>query len=153
MGRSTPTRRTVLAGAGLGTAAATLGVAGASSASAAPPAQPPAAPSAAPAPVDLGPNVTVFTPQTPVAEVQAALNAALERLEPNASQFSEDRHAFFFTPGTYDVNAQIGHHTTVAGLGASPRDVVIGRGITVWAQDRFTQARSSLQTSGAGPRT
>ena len=140
MDRSTPSRRTVLAGAGLTTAAATLGVAGAAPASAAP----------APAAVDLGPNVTVFTPDMPAQQVQAALNEALARLEPNSSQFVEDRRAFFFAPGVYDVNAQLGYYTTVAGLGASPRDVVLGRGITVWAQDRFTQARSSLQNFWRG---
>ena len=149
MDRPTPSRRTVLAGAGLTTAAATLGVAGASTASAAPPPAA-AAGSAARAGVDLGPHVTVFTPDMPAADVQAALNDALARLEPNSAQFVEERRAFLFAPGTYDVNAQIGYYTTVHGLGASPRETVIGRGITVWAQDRFTEARSSLQNFWRG---
>ncbi|GAA3430885.1 adenylyl cyclase [Kutzneria kofuensis] len=95
----------------------------------------PAVATAAPAPQfhpggapDLGPNVTVFDPSMPVSQIQAALDAA------NATQVDNEmgtqRYAFLFKPGTYGTATQplqikVGYYTEIAGLGASPTDVVI----------------------------
>ncbi|MBB5874347.1 hypothetical protein F4553_007781 [Allocatelliglobosispora scoriae] len=77
---------------------------------------------------DLGSNVTIFDPTTPVSEIQAALDAA------NAAQIDAEmgtnRLAFYFKPGTYGTAEQplqikVGYYTEIAGLGASPTDVVI----------------------------
>ena len=48
---------------------------------------------------DLGPNVTLFTPDTPQTEIQAKLDAIAARQVPN--QFGEERDAVLFAPGTY----------------------------------------------------
>ncbi len=130
--RSGPSRRAVLAGTALGAVAA-VGTASTATATAA------VVPGTDP---DFGPNVTVFDPTMPAADVQAAFDAALAVMESN--QFGTQRYTFLFKPGTYAVTAQLGYYTTVAGLGASPDDVVIDGGVIVWAQDRFTPARSSL---------
>lgn len=94
-----------------------------------------AAPSAAdPANPDFGPNVTVFDTSWTVDDINAALAAGAQE-----GEFSQNRHAYFFLPGTYGsdageadpatatgiVNAQIGYYQTVAGLGGSPDDVLI----------------------------
>ncbi len=83
---------------------------------------------------DFGPNVTVFDPSWSTDDINAAFVAASHE-----SEFSQNRHAFFFKPGTYGsaagendpatatdiVNGQIGYYTSVAGLGATPDDVTI----------------------------
>ena len=75
---------------------------------------------------DFGPNVHVFDPSMPPAQVQAALDAAFEpqRLSATA-QFGPQRVAFLFKPGRYDVTARVGYYTAVQGLGRGPDDVVL----------------------------
>ncbi|GAA4051710.1 adenylyl cyclase [Nonomuraea soli] len=84
---------------------------------------------------DLGPNVTVFDPSMPVADIQATLDAA------HAAQVNDEmgtkRHAYLFKPGTYGTAEQplqikVGYYTEVAGLGASPTDVVINGKVEVY---------------------
>ena len=84
---------------------------------------------------DLGPNVTVFDPGMPVADIQATLDAA------HAAQVDAEkgtaRHAYLFTPGTYGtaehpLQIKVGYYTEIAGLGASPTDVVINGKVEVY---------------------
>lgn len=81
-----------------------------------------AAPSRTAAP-DLGPNVTVFGPDTPTAEVQARLDEVFRQQE--TDQFGDNRFALLFEPGSYDVDANIGFYTQILGLGTVPDEVVI----------------------------
>ncbi len=86
---------------------------------------------------NLGPNVTIFSPSTPLSQIQAALNAAATQQIPN--QFGLQRYAFLFEPGVYGsvatpLNFQVGYYTAVAGLGRSPGDVVINGSIDVYNQ-------------------
>lgn len=70
----------------------------------------------APPEPDLGPNVRVFGPATPAAEIRAAF----------ASAASTDGHrAFLFKPGVYRVDARLDPRTWVAGLGLAPQDVTV----------------------------
>ncbi|SET87541.1 adenylyl cyclase [Nonomuraea wenchangensis] len=84
---------------------------------------------------DLGPNVTVFDPGMPVADIQATLDAA------HAAQVDAEmgtaRHAYLFRPGTYGtaehpLQIKVGYYTEIAGLGASPTDVVINGKVEVY---------------------
>ncbi|WP_350241086.1 glycosyl hydrolase family 28-related protein [Deinococcus sonorensis] len=84
---------------------------------------------------NLGPNVTVLDPSMSVAEIKAKVDAIA------AAQFSNEfgprRDAIYFKPGTYGsatepLNFQVGYYTEVAGLGASPTDVVINGTINVY---------------------
>ena len=82
---------------------------------------------AKPAPQSLGPNVLVFDPSMPTSQIQATVDAVAAQQVPN--QFGPQRYALLFKPGTYGsaaqpLNFQVGYYTTVAGLGASPGDVV-----------------------------
>lgn len=72
----------------------------------------------------FGPNVTIFDPSTPDSVIQARLDSISTE-----SEFSENRHAVFFKPGTYAVNSQVGYYTSIAGLGLSPDSVVINGGL------------------------
>ncbi|MFL6125988.1 hypothetical protein [Actinophytocola sp.] len=92
-------------------------------------------PAQATPPPGLGSNVTVFEPSTPVEQIQATLDAA------NAQQVDNEmgaaRHAFLFAPGTYGsvehpLQIKVGYYTEIAGLGASPEDVVINGKVEVY---------------------
>ena len=82
----------------------------------------------------LGPNVYIFTPSTPQAQIQSTVDAIAAQQVPN--QFGAQRYALLFEPGTYGtpadpLNFQVGYYTEVAGLGQSPSDVVINGSIDV----------------------
>nr|WP_320068548.1 RICIN domain-containing protein [Micromonospora sp. RTGN7] len=72
---------------------------------------------------DLGPNVSVFDPSMSQATIQNRLNTVFNQQVTN--QFGNQRYALLFKPGTYNVNANVGFFTQVAGLGISPDSVVI----------------------------
>jgi hypothetical protein len=76
-----------------------------------------------PAPPDLGPNVHIITPSTPVADAQAAIDHAYAIQQHN--EFGPQRDAFLFLPGAYKLDVPIGFYTEVLGLGASPADTHI----------------------------
>ncbi|WP_285625737.1 hypothetical protein [Kineosporia sp. NBRC 101677] len=89
---------------------------------------------AAAAEPDFGPNVKIFDPSTPV----ATINAYLQGISGEA-EFSSNRHAVLFKPGVYGsaagqdnpstatgiVNSKVVYYTSIAGLGASPDDVLV----------------------------
>ena len=88
-------------------------------------------------PPNLGTNVYVFTPNTPQDQIQATVDQISTQQVSN--QFGTQRYALLFEPGTYGsaanpLNFQVGYYTTVAGLGASPSDVVINGSIDVYNQ-------------------
>jgi hypothetical protein len=94
-----------------------------------------AAAPAHPAAPNLGANVTVFDPAMPVGEIQATLDAAHAAQVDN--EMGTARHAYLFKPGTYGTAAQplqikVGYYTEIAGLGASPTDVVINGKVEVY---------------------
>jgi hypothetical protein len=85
--------------------------------------------------VNLGPNVTVFDPAMPVAEIQAKLDAAHAAQVDN--EMGTQRYAFLFMPGTYGtaehpLQVKVGYYTEIAGLGAAPTDVVINGKVEVY---------------------
>jgi len=132
-------RAVALVGALALTGLTTAGLAGPASATPVSPAAParPSAPAAATRTPDLGPNVTLFTPDTPQADIQARLDAIAKRQVPN--QFGEERDAVLFAPGTYGsadkpLIFQVGYYTEVAGLGRNPGDVVINGSANVFNQ-------------------
>ncbi|MEU8816645.1 adenylyl cyclase [Actinoplanes sp. NPDC048796] len=83
----------------------------------------------------LGANVTIFDPSTPIAEIQAKLDAAHAQQVDN--EMGTQRYAFLFKPGTYGTDEhplqiKVGYYTEVSGLGASPTDVVINGKVEVY---------------------
>jgi len=69
---------------------------------------------------DFGPNVYIFSPSTPAAQVQSTLLSLS-----NEAQFSTNRYAVLFMPGTYSVQAPVGYYESIAGLSETPNGVVI----------------------------
>jgi hypothetical protein len=93
--------------------------------------------STAPGQPDFGPNVYVFSPSMPQSRIQTTVNSIASQQAGN--QFGNQRYALLFEPGTYGSAAdplflQVGYYTSVAGLGASPGDVVINGAV-----DSFNQ--------------
>ena len=80
---------------------------------------------------DFGPNVDVFTPATPQAQMQARLDQVAAQQHTN--QFGIQRNALLFKPGTYTADVNLGFNTQVAGLGLSPDDVNINGHVRVEA--------------------
>ena len=82
----------------------------------------------------LGPNVIVFDPGMPTAQIHAVVDPITA--QQRSDQFGTGRYALLFKPGTYGIAGrpaalQVGYYTEVAGLGASPEDVVINGTIDV----------------------
>jgi hypothetical protein len=71
----------------------------------------------------LGPNVFVFSPSTPAAEMQAKIDKVYAEQE--HAEFGSGRYAFLFLPGSYHVDVPVGFYTEVVGLGATPDAVRI----------------------------
>lgn len=104
-----------------------------------------------PANPDLGPNVAVFDTSMSDAAVQAKLNSVFDAQETN--QFGPQRHAMLFYPGSYDVDANVGFFTQVAGLGLVPDDVNINGHVHVeadWWPDGSQNATQNFWRSAEG---
>lgn len=69
----------------------------------------------------FGPNVYVFDPSMPAADIQAVTSAVFNEQESN--EFSSQRYALLFKPGTYNIDMKVGFFTHVAGLGQNPGQV------------------------------
>ena len=83
----------------------------------------------------LGDNVTIFDPTMPVETIQATLDATHAAQVDN--EMGTQRFAFLFKPGTYGtaehpLQIKVGYYTEIAGLGASPTDVVINGKVEVY---------------------
>ncbi|WP_432949047.1 RICIN domain-containing protein [Kribbella sp. CA-253562] len=89
-----------------------------------PPTNPPGTP-------DLGPNVSVFDPSMPASQIQSRLDQVFTQQEEN--QYGEQRYALLFKPGSYNVSANVGFFTQVAGLGLTPGSVNINGAVHVEA--------------------
>jgi hypothetical protein len=90
---------------------------------------------AASPPPDFGSNVVVFDPSMPTSQIQATVDAITAQQVDN--EMGSQRYALLFKPGTYGsvttpLIIQVGYYTEVAGLGASPADVVINGHVDVY---------------------
>ena len=89
------------------------------------------------APPDFGPNVTIFDPSMPTAEIKAVFDEIHAKQVGN--EMGTDRYGLYFLPGTYGtaeepLQVKVGYYTEVAGLGADPGDVQINGAIEVYNQ-------------------
>ena len=113
-----------------------------------------AAVAAAPPPQpDLGPNVIVFSPDMPQADIQAKADAIYAQQVDN--EMGAQRYALLFKPGTYGsatdpLDIKVGYYTEVDGLGQDPSAVTINGGVTATgkngsgALDTFWRSVSNL---------
>ncbi len=111
----------------------------------------------------LGKSVVVFDPSMTTAQIQTVVDGIAKQQVSN--QFGTQRYALLFKPGTYGtadapLNFQVGYYTEVAGLGASPDDVVINGTINVYNQcdnsgcnalSNFWRSLSNLEINVTSP--
>ena len=89
----------------------------------------------------FGPNVYIVDPTMSAADITAALTSFS-----NEDQFSANRHAILFKPGTYNVEAPVGYYEQIAGLGETPNSVTINGfltpnfGVPVYGTSTWPQA-------------
>ncbi len=141
--------RTRTAGRALGivavVGAAALGVVGPAQLAVAAPLTPP--------PTDLGPNVLVFSPDMPQADIQAKVDAVYDRQVDD--EMGTGRYALLFRPGVYGsasdpLDVRVGYNTEVDGLGQDPSGVTINGGVTATGRngsgslDTFWRSVSNL---------
>jgi len=84
---------------------------------------------------DFGPNVKIFDPTMPTAEIQATADAVYAEQVDN--EMGTQRYSLLFKPGTYGsvgepLIVKVGYYTEVAGLGISPTDVTINGHVDVY---------------------
>jgi hypothetical protein len=94
-----------------------------------------AAPPAAGGPPDLGSHTIVFDPSMPISQIQSTVDGiAAQQVN---DEMGTNRYALLFKPGVYGtaehpLQMKVGYYTEVAGLGASPGDVVVNGKIEVY---------------------
>lgn len=73
----------------------------------------------------FGKNTFVFDATMDMAEIQTLIDAIYAgQVFPN-NEFSKNRYALLFKPGTYKLDIKVGFYMHIMGLGNSPEDVVI----------------------------
>lgn len=83
-----------------------------------------ASPKSGPLPTPaFGPNVLIFTPSMPAAEIQEKIDRIYATQQ--KSEFGTARYALLFMPGKYRVDVPVGFYTQVLGAGATPDAVEI----------------------------
>ncbi len=87
--------------------------------------------------IDLGENVFVFTPDMKMECIQHITDSIYALQSNKQSEFNDKRFALLFTPGQYNLNIKVGYYTSIAGLGESPRDVIINGGVEAFAPPTF----------------
>jgi hypothetical protein len=104
---------------------------------------------------NFGNNVIIFDGNTPQATIQSKLDSIS-----NEGQFSTNRYAVLFKPGTYSVDTQVGFYEDIAGLGQSPDGVVINGALTANRTDsngnvttNFWRSEGNLRINVAATKT
>jgi hypothetical protein len=70
-------------------------------------------------PPDFGPNVQIFDPS--MTDIQSKLDSTAGK----SDEFTNNRAAYFFKPGSYNLDVKVRYYMQAIGLGASPDDVTI----------------------------
>jgi hypothetical protein len=86
-----------------------------------------------PANPDFGPNVIIFDPSMPQADIQAKVDQVYSQQQSN--EMGTERYSLLFKPGEYGtidnpLLISVGYYTEVAGVGQDPTDVIITGGVT-----------------------
>jgi hypothetical protein len=119
-----------------------------------PPTTPPVTPTTVPpgsGNPDLGPNVSIFDPSMSQSSIQSRLNTVFNQQVSN--QFGNARYALLFKPGSYNVDANVGFFTQVAGLGLTPDAVNINGAVHAeadWWPDGSQNATQNFWRSAEG---
>lgn len=89
-------------------------------------------------------TVKVFGPTDNETDIQNAVMAAfhVNGGSPNIGQFSSERFAFLFKPGSYNVDVPVGFYTQVSGLGTTPDQVQFNGDKGVYCEEADTAPKT-----------
>jgi hypothetical protein len=73
----------------------------------------------------LGKNVFVFDASMNMSEIQVMIDTIFNRQSVRRSEFSKNRYALLFKPGSYNLDVKVNYYMEIIGLGKSPDDVII----------------------------
>jgi hypothetical protein len=73
----------------------------------------------------FGENVFVFDPGMDMKAIQTLIDTLYSMQHERKSEFSTNRFALLFKPGSYKLNIKMGYYMQALGLGKSPDDVII----------------------------
>ena len=105
----------------------------------------------------FGKNVWLMNDSMSTATIRGIFDCLMERQVNN--EMGSERYSIFFLPGTYGsasdpLNVLIGYYTEVAGLGATPQEVVINGKIEVYnrcfVQDLYAAGKFNPTSAEAG---
>jgi hypothetical protein len=97
---------------------------------------------------DFGPNVLIFDPSMPPQAIQKQIDAVYATLQHD--EFSSQRKALLFLPGSYSVDVPVGFYTEVVGLGASPDATRIAGNMHADANDEHNNATTTFWRAAEG---
>ena len=97
---------------------------------------------------EFGPNVLLFDPSMPSQAIQKQIDAVYAVQEHN--EFSSQRNALLFLPGSYSVNLPVGFYTEVMGLGASPNATKITGNMHADANHEHNNATTTFWRAAEG---
>ncbi len=97
---------------------------------------------------EFGPNVLIFDPSMPAQAIQKRIDAEYATLGHN--EFSSQRKALLFFPGSYSVDIPVGFYTEVMGLGASPDATRIAGNVHADANHDHNNATTTFWRAAEG---
>ena len=97
---------------------------------------------------DFGPNVLIFDPSMPRQAIQKQIDAVYATLQHD--EFSSQRKALLFLPGSYSVDVPVGFYTEVIGLGASPDATRIAGNMHADANHEHNNATTTFWRAAEG---
>jgi hypothetical protein len=73
----------------------------------------------------FGKNAFIFEPSMNMSDIQELIDKLYIEQHHRKGEFSKDRYALLFKPGTYTLDLKVGYYMHYMGLGQSPKDVII----------------------------
>ncbi len=97
---------------------------------------------------EFGPNVLIFDPSMTAQAIQKQIDAVYATQGRN--EFSSQRNALLFFPGSYSVDVPVGFYTEVMGLGASPDATRIAGNVHADANHEHNNATTTFWRAAEG---
>lgn len=96
----------------------------------------------------FGDTMTIFSPDDSVDEINRITAETRDKMKDMSQvEFSDERYAFLFKPGSYQVDKiSLGYYTTLYGLGQTPYDTVLPSiEVPVWGANALTNFWRSVE--------
>lgn len=91
-------------------------------------------------PIDWGSQVLIFDANMPMNTIQEKIDRIHSQIK--SQEFSEQRYALLFKPGSYNLQVNVGYYMHAAGLGRFPKDTVVNGAV----QSKTTAPNGNVTT-------